>query len=112
MKRKVLFLSASLLAGLVGSAVLHRQKKMQSDNIFSGNWYYHRANKGKVAVTVTPSLDLYIQKKQQPVTIIEQTPHRLAFLDSMGYRIIFEAKEQQLFFYDETEDKTFPLTKQ
>ena len=111
MKRKLFFVSASLIAGAVGSIVWHRQKNQQTEIPFVGKWFYQRNNR-KVTVVVTPELEVFIQKKQQPVTIIEQTPTRLAFLDALGYRIIFEEKDGQFFFYDETEDKNFLLNKQ
>lgn len=112
MKRKLFFLGASLLTGVVGTALLHRKKINENTvHLFAGDWFYRRRNNEKVHLTVTPALDLYIQNKQQPVTIIDQTPYRLIFLDSMGYHITFEKKDEILFFLDEAEDISFELIK-
>lgn len=112
MRKRIFFISASLLTGIIGASFLHRKKKSENQqHLFAGDWVYQRNNQDCVEVTLTPALELYIQEKHQPVTIVEQSPHRLAFLDTMGYQIVFEEKENQLFFFDETEDVSFVLRK-
>ena len=106
----MLIAGLSLLTGLAGSLWLHQQKKAESKPYLCvGDWLYYHKNKDKIFVTVTPDLKLYFGDKLEPVTIVEQMPHRLIFLDSMGYQIIFEEKDAQLFFYDETEETSFQL---
>ncbi|WP_414841960.1 DUF4828 domain-containing protein [Enterococcus saccharolyticus] len=111
MNARVLLLGISLVTGIVGSTLIRRKKTTDSkQHPFVGSWVYLRQNKkGKVYVTVTTDLQLYIQNKLQPTTVLDYSTERLALIDSMGYHIVFEKKDEHVNFYDETEDTSFPL---
>lgn len=108
-----LVIGASLLTGLAGSILLRKKQSVHSENYrrFIGEWQYKKGRTGNpIAVTVTDKYQILFQDQLEPTTLVELTPSRLVLLDKLGYHIIFEEKNNQLTFYDETEDKTFSLT--
>ncbi len=111
MGARMLLLGTSLVTSIVGSTLIRRRKKPDNKlNSFVGNWVYYRRNQtGQVYVTVTDDLQLYIQNKLQPTTVIDCTAERLTLIDSMGYHIVFEQKDKHIAFYDETEGTSFQL---
>lgn len=115
MNKKILFISASVVTGVVGS-LLFRKNKQQSlkeqPQIFIGNWHYLRRNNECVQITITADLKLLIQGKEQHIRQCQLSSHRLTFLDQMGYEISLEQQADAFYFYDETEDSSYKLTKQ
>ncbi|MCD5002669.1 DUF4828 domain-containing protein [Enterococcus saccharolyticus] len=110
LKRKLLVLGISLVVGALSSTLFHRRKKTPVHTAFIGEWFYFHKHR-QVTVAVNEDLTLYIQNRLHPATVLEATPQRLVFLDTLGYQIIFEKNDTILSFHDETEDATFLLTK-
>ncbi|MEG0294007.1 DUF4828 domain-containing protein [Enterococcus sp.] len=115
MNKKLLFISASVVTGIVGS-LLFKKNKQQSmkehQQLFIGNWHYLRRNNECVQVTITSDFKLLIQGKEQNIRDYQLTSTRLSFLDQMGYEIMLEQQADAFYFYDETEDSSYKLTKQ
>ncbi|MFV0557550.1 MAG: DUF4828 domain-containing protein [Enterococcus sp.] len=108
-----MIIGASIITGFIGSLLIKKNDRTlePSESIF-GDWTYQKIPNGKtINLTVTPNYQVYFQGKLEPTTLIDETPTRLTLLDKLGYQIIFELTDQQVTFYDETEDQKFPLTK-
>lgn len=112
-KRFPILLGISVITGVVSSLVV-RHKKQPITNYYHdyvGTWRYQKNNRQpEVVVSVTPEYQLLFQDRPEPIAIVELSPHRLVFLDKMGYHIIFEKKGDKLTFYDETDGTSYLLT--
>lgn len=111
LKKRMFILGASLFTGIIGSVLIHRKKTEVKKQVFIGNWMYYDKHKRPIKLTVTKDLQVHIQDKLEADTVLYQSDNRLAFIDSMGYEISFEKKEDHFSFYDETEDTSFSLTR-
>lgn len=112
MKRKIPWLiGLSVVTGLAGSLLVRKnQQNRDESGSFIGSWHYQLPhNQRLIHVTVTPEYQLQINGRPASDTVVELTPDRLVFLDTMGYHLIFERQDEDLMFYDETEDRSFPL---
>lgn len=113
MKKKILFISASVVTGLVGSLLLKKNKQTAvnaSKQYFIGDWRYLRRNNEWVHITITPDFKLFIQGKEQSIRQHQFNGNRLSFLDQMGYEITIERQLDEFYFYDEAEDSSYQLT--
>lgn len=111
-KKLPVVLGLSLLTGLVGSIVVKRTSKTEENyQTFVGDWaYYPFTNRPALGLTVTKTYQLIIGKRQEAATLVELTPDRLVLLDHLGYHLVFEKRENEIYFYDETADREFLLT--
>lgn len=114
MNKKILFVSASIVTGVVGSLLLKKNKQaaiIENKQNFIGNWHYLRRNNDFVQVTVTPDFKLLIQGKEQAIRDHQFRGNRLSFLDHLGYEISIEQQADAFYFFDETEDSSYKLIK-
>ena len=113
MNKKLFLITASLATGLVGSLIIKKRKQpnLSPNDVFVGEWYYSKKNQTKVTLTITPNFELLIPGKKQPVAALTILPHRIVFLDQLGYEIVFEQKDQQFSYFDETEDAVYEIFK-
>lgn len=112
MKRKIPWLiGLSVVTGLAGSLLVKKNQPTHSETgNFIGTWHYRSPhNQRIIQVTVTPDYRLEINGRAASDTVVELNPDRLVFLDTMGYHLIFQQQDETLLFYDETEDRSFPL---
>lgn len=113
MRKKIFLITASIATGVIGSIILKKNKQTMNHkhDTFIGSWTYCRRNHDEVTLTITPNFQLLIRGKEQPVSILQSTAHRLVFLDQMGYEITFEQQGECFYFYDEAEDSSYKLLK-
>ena len=114
MNKKILFISASIVTGVVGSLLIKKNKQtalIENKQNFIGNWHYLRRNNNCVQVTITPDFKLLIQGKEQAIRDHQFKGNRLSFLDHLGYEISIEQQADDFYFYDETEDSSYKLIK-
>lgn len=111
-KKRSLLIGLSLLTGVASSLILRKEKqKTEPRQQFVGKWQFTSKMKDTVSIEITEEHSLTIDGKHSPTVIVELTPSRLVLLDSLGYHLIIEQKDQRFTLYDEAEDWQYPLTK-
>ena len=95
-----LLLGLSLVTGIGGTIILHKNKREPA--VFIGSWFYQTPLE-KVHFTIDEKWHLTRNSRPVKTVLVELTPERLVLLDAMGYKLTFLLKEGQLYFYDETE---------
>lgn len=112
MKKRSLLIGLSLLTGVASSLILRKEKqKTEPRQQFVGKWQFTSKMKDTVSIEITEEHSLIIDGKHSPTVIVELPPSRLVLLDSLGYHLIIEQKDQRFTLYDEAEDWQYPLTK-
>lgn len=115
MKKKTVILGVSILTGVISSLFLRKERKDKQNNErrqqFIGQWVYTTNTKEIVELVISPEYTLIVNGNFQPVTLVELSPQKLVLLDSFGYHLLFSQENNELFFYDEAEDRRYLLTK-
>ncbi|GCF93953.1 DUF4828 domain-containing protein [Enterococcus florum] len=110
MKRRwQLFLGASLLAGLAGSAILKKGEPTKSRDVtqlYVGSWsFFHPKEATKHTMTIYPDLSIMIDGKEIHYQLIELSDEKFAIQDQLGYHLLLKAEDGvPTLLYDEADD--------
>jgi hypothetical protein len=111
-------LSASVLAGVVGSLFIRKNRGTDSSrleelkNKYVGKWQFNNNHKKNHTLTISKKFELAIDEQPVKGLIIELNKDNLIVQDKYGYQIkILTNGNNPVSVYDEADDATYILDK-